>query len=33
VAEPQRSIELVCELRADKGAIWYDLNSLRLKRL
>jgi spore coat protein H len=33
VAEPQRAIELVCELRANKGTIWYDLSSLRLKRL
>ena len=33
VTEPQRPVELVCELRADKGSIWYDLKSLHLKRL
>ncbi len=33
VAEPQREIELIGELRADKGSVWYDLDSFRLKRL
>lgn len=33
VAEPQRPTELVCELRANEGEIWYDLKSLKLKRL
>lgn len=26
-------VELICELRADAGEIWYDLESLKLKRL
>lgn len=33
VTEPQRAVELVCELYAQKGAVWYDLKSLQLKRL
>lgn len=32
VSEPQGDVELVCDFRADQGEIWYDLNSLRLKR-
>ena len=32
--EPEQSeVELICELRAERGEIWYDLNSLKLKRL
>jgi spore coat protein H len=32
--EPEQSeVELICELRAEHGEIWYDLNSLKLKRL
>ena len=26
-------IELICELRAEKGEVWFDLGSLRLVRL
>jgi hypothetical protein len=33
VNEPQREVELVCELRAEQGTIWYDVNSLRLRKL
>ena len=32
VPEDQSEVELVCELRAIQGTIWYDLKSLRLKR-
>lgn len=32
VREGQGDVELVCELRADKGDVWFDLNSLRLSR-
>lgn len=30
VAPPDEEVELVCELRATKGEVWFDLNSLRL---
>ncbi len=33
VTEDETDKELICELRANKGEIWYDLNSLKLKRL
>jgi len=33
VAEDQSEIELVCELRANQGDVWFDLESLKLKRL
>jgi spore coat protein H len=33
VTDPQREIELICELYAAKGSVWFDLKSLRLKRL
>ena len=33
VTPEKPEVELVCELRADAGEIWYDLNSLKLKRL
>jgi hypothetical protein len=26
-------VKLICELRAERGEIWYDLSSLKLKRL
>jgi len=33
VEAEQPEVQLVCELRAKRGEIWYDLNSLKLKRL
>ena len=30
---PQADVELVCELRATKGEVWFDLDSLKLVRL
>jgi hypothetical protein len=33
VSETQTETELVCELRADEGEIWYDLKSLKLRKL
>ena len=27
-----REVELVCELRANKGEVWFDLDSLRIAR-
>ena len=33
VMQPNDEIELVCELRATKGDVWFDLDSLRLVRL
>lgn len=33
ITSEKPEIELVCELRANAGEIWYDLQSLRLKRL
>ena len=32
VLEPTREVELVCELRAGKGEVWFDVNSLHLVR-
>jgi spore coat protein H len=32
VAEPERAVVLVCELRADAGEAWFDPASLRLRR-
>lgn len=32
VAEEQSAIELICELRANQGDIWYDVKSLKLSR-
>jgi hypothetical protein len=32
VTENQPEVELVCELRADEGEIWYDMASLKLVR-
>lgn len=33
ITSEKPEIELVCELRANAGEIWYDVNALRLKRL
>jgi len=33
VRDDHAAVELVCELRATQGDIWYDLSSLKLKRL
>ena len=33
VEAEQPDVELICELRAERGDIWFDLNSLKLKRL
>ncbi len=33
VEEDRTERELVCELRANKGEIWYDVNSFKLKKL
>jgi spore coat protein CotH len=33
VEDSLREVVLVCELRARRGAVWYDLGSLRLRRL
>ena len=33
VAELAKSIDLVCDLRADKGEMWVDLDSLKLRKL
>jgi spore coat protein H len=33
VTEPQSTVELVCELRAAAGQAWFDLESLRLRKL
>ena len=33
VAAPSDDVELVCELRASKGEVCFDLNSLRLVRI
>jgi hypothetical protein len=32
-ASPDDEVELVCELRADKGEVWFDIDSLRVIRL
>jgi hypothetical protein len=32
VREDQGEVELVCELRADQGDVWFDLDSLKLSR-
>jgi hypothetical protein len=32
VAPPLNSVELVCELRATRGEVWFDADSLRLVR-
>jgi spore coat protein H len=32
VPQDQSGVELVCELRANKGDVWFELKSLRLKR-
>ena len=32
VPEDQSDVELVCELRAVQGDVWFDLKSLRLRR-
>jgi len=31
--EPGTDVELVCELNAPEGEVWFDLESLRLRRL
>lgn len=33
VTPEKPEVELICELRADAGEIWYDVNSLKLTRL
>jgi hypothetical protein len=33
VSEDQSEVELVCELRAKKGDVWFDLKSLKLKQI
>jgi hypothetical protein len=33
VVEPAGEVELVCELKGNKGEAWFDQGSLRLKRL
>jgi len=33
VAPPLNSVELVCELRATEGEVWFDADSLVLVRL
>jgi spore coat protein H len=33
VREDQGDVELVCELRANRGTVWFDLNSLTLRKL
>ena len=33
VEDPEGNVELICELKGTRGEAWFDINSLKLRRL